>query len=188
MVFMRIFSRAVLAGVTGLAALSGYAAFAAGRDEHAAPAVRQVLPGPVSSGVRVQPEDAGEIERFCSNIADAARDRRYALQAQELETLRADVDKRIAQLEQKRQEYEDWLKRREVFLARAQDNVVDIYGKMKPDAAAERLSALNIEMAAAILMKLDARRSSTILNEMEKKAAASITAIMVSATRREDPT
>jgi flagellar motility protein MotE (MotC chaperone) len=28
-----------------------------------------------------------EVERFCSNIADAARDRRYVLQAKELETL-----------------------------------------------------------------------------------------------------
>ena len=54
-----------------------------------------------------------EIERFCSNIADAARDRRYALQAKELATLQQEVDKRIKLLEEKRAEYESWLKRRE---------------------------------------------------------------------------
>jgi flagellar motility protein MotE (MotC chaperone) len=52
-----------------------------------------------------------EVERFCSNIADAARDRRYQIQAQELATLQADIDKRIAALEEKRKEYEAWLQR-----------------------------------------------------------------------------
>ncbi|MGE0500358.1 MAG: MotE family protein [Rhizobiaceae bacterium] len=131
--------------------------------------------------------EATEIERFCSNIADAARDRRYAMQAAELKQLQSEVDKRIATLESKRAEYEDWLKRREEFLARAEDTVVKIYSKMKPDAAAERLAELRVEVAAGILMKLDTRQAGTILNEMERKAAATLTGIMVSASRREDP-
>lgn len=134
------------------------------------------------------PAEQSEIERFCSNIADAARDRRYALQAQELETLQKDVDKRIKLLEEKRAEYEDWLKRREDFLSKAEDNVVDIYSTMKPDAAAERLAALDATLAAGILMKLDARKAGVILNEMEREAAAALTVIMVSAIRKEDPT
>jgi len=36
-------------------------------------------------------------------------------------------------------------------------------------------------------MKLDPRQASTILNEMESKAAATITGVMVSASRKEDP-
>ena len=132
--------------------------------------------------------DATEIERFCSNIADAARDRRYALQAQELQTLQQEVDKRIAQLEEKRAEYESWLKRREEFLAQAEDNVVKIYSGMRPDAAAERLAEIDVELAAGILMKLDARKAGVILNEMERKAAAVLTGVMASATRRTDPT
>jgi flagellar motility protein MotE (MotC chaperone) len=134
------------------------------------------------------PTEQSEIERFCSNIADAARDRRYALQAQELEKLQKDVDKRIKLLEEKRAEYEDWLKRREDFLSKAEDNVVGIYSTMKPDAAAERLAELDAMLAAGILMKLDSRKAGVILNEMERKAAAALTAIMVSATRKEDPT
>ncbi len=130
---------------------------------------------------------SNDAERFCTNIADAARDQRYALQAEELRSLQAEVDARIAALEEKRAEYEEWLRRRETFLAKAQDNVVDIYGRMRPDAAAERLTELGPELAAGILMKLDARKAGIIMNEMETKAAAGVTSIMASAAREKDP-
>lgn len=130
---------------------------------------------------------SNDVERFCTNITDAARDQRYALQAEELRSLQAEVDARIAALEEKRAEYEEWLSRREKFLAKAQDNVVDIYGRMRPDAAAERLTELGPELAAGILMKLDARKAGIIMNEMETKAAAGVTSIMASAAREKDP-
>jgi flagellar motility protein MotE (MotC chaperone) len=128
-----------------------------------------------------------EVERFCGNIVDAARDRRYSLQAAELAQLQKDVDARIRMLEEKRAEYEEWLARREAFMKNAEESVVQIYRKMKPDAAASQLSELRAEIAASILMKLDARVSSVILNEMETKAAATLTSIMVSAARPKDP-
>ncbi|RUZ60280.1 MotE family protein, partial [Mesorhizobium sp. M7A.F.Ca.US.007.01.1.1] len=136
---------------------------------------------------REKAPDQSEIERFCSNIADAARDRRYVLQAQELKQLQAGIDERMKALDAKKAEYETWLKRREVFLARAEDGVVQIYAGMKPDAAAERLAIVNADLAAAILMKLDSRKASVILNEMDQKAAATLTGIMASAARRVDP-
>lgn len=132
-------------------------------------------------------DDATEVQRFCSNIADAARDRRYAMQTRELERLKVEIDERMKALEAKRLEYEEWLKRRDDFLDKAEDNVVKIYAKMKPDAAAERLSEVKIELAAGILMKLDPRQASTILNEMDRKAAATITGVMASAARKVDP-
>jgi flagellar motility protein MotE (MotC chaperone) len=137
---------------------------------------------------RIPLETGTEVERFCSNIADAARDRRYALQAEELQALQQEVDKRIELLEQKRTEYEAWLKRREVFLAKAEDGVVKIYSGMRPDAAAERLAEMDANLAAGILMKLDARKAGVILNEMERKTAAMLTGVMASASRRNDPT
>ncbi|MFE0019067.1 hypothetical protein ACFWXH_29750 [Mesorhizobium sp. NPDC059054] len=143
---------------------------------------------PLTTGTVAPPSGESEVQRFCSNIADAARDRRYSLQAAELKQLQTEVDKRISALEEKRAEYEEWLKRREVFLARAEDSLVKIYSGMKPDAAAERLASTNVELAAAILMKLDARKASVILNEMNTKAAAALTGIMGSAARRVDPT
>jgi flagellar motility protein MotE (MotC chaperone) len=132
-------------------------------------------------------ESASEIEKFCTGIADAARDRRYSLQAMELKKLKDDIDERIRRLEEKRREYEDWMKRRETFLAKAQEDVVKIYATMKPDAAAERLAELDARLAAGILMKLDSRKAGVIMNEMNSKAAATLTAIMASAARREDP-
>jgi flagellar motility protein MotE (MotC chaperone) len=128
-----------------------------------------------------------DVRRFCSNIADAARDRRYALQKAELENLQKDIDTRIKLLEERRAEYEGWLKRRNDFLVRAEENLVDIYSRMRPDAAAERLAEMNVELAAAILMKLQARKSSIILNEMDSKVAASVSSIMAFAARKQDP-
>lgn len=163
-----ILRRALLAAALGAAVVSG------------GPAATEDAPALARA-------DASEIERFCTNIADAARDRRYAMQAAELRTLQAEVDKRIRTLDEKRIEYESWMKRREEFLAKAQDSVVKIYSTMKPDAAAERLAELRVELAAGILMKLDSRKAGTILNEMDSKAAATLTGIMAAAARREDP-
>lgn len=148
------------------------------------PAATEAVPAALAEAAG----SANEIQRFCASIADAARDRRYSLQARELEQLQKDVDKRIVMLEKKRAEYEAWMTRREKFLAHAQDNVVKIYATMKPDAAAERLAELDALLAAGILMKLDSRKAGVILNEMDTKAAAALTGIMASAARREDPT
>lgn len=122
-----------------------------------------------------------EIQQFCTSIADPARDQRYLLQKQELEKLQADVDKRIAVLEQRRAEYEDWLTRRNAFMKQAEGNLVEIYKKMKPDAAAPQLEEIDPILAAAVIMKLPARQSSLILSEMEAQKAAMVAAIMSSA-------
>ena len=137
---------------------------------------------------RIPLETGTEVERFCSNIADAARDRRYVLQTEELQALQQEVDKRIKLLEEKRADYEAWLKRREDFLAKAEDGVVKIYSGMRPDAAAERLAEMDPKLAAGILMKLEARKAGVILNEMERKKAAMLTSVMAAASRRNDPT
>ena len=125
---------------------------------------------------------ADEIREFCTNIADAARDQRYLLQKQELEKLQKDVDERIKTLEIRRAEYQDWLKRRNDFLKSTEKDLVDIYRKMKPDAAAAQLAELDPEIASAIVMKLPPRQSSTILGEMPADKAAALTRILVSAT------
>ncbi|MDM9626397.1 MotE family protein [Rhizobium sp. S152] len=123
-----------------------------------------------------------EIKQFCTNIADPARDQRYLLQKQELEKLRADVDTRIAEMEKRRDEYQDWLKRRDTFLKQAEAGLTDIYKKMKPDAAASQLQEVKIEVAAAVIMRLSAQQSSLILNEMDPQKAAVIANIIASAS------
>ena len=123
-----------------------------------------------------------EIRQFCTNIAEPARDRRYLLQKQELEKLQADVDARIAVLENRRAEYEDWLKRRNDFLKRAENGLVEIYRTMKPDAAAPQLEEIKVDVAAAIIMKLPPRQSGLILSEMSPDRAAKVAAIITSAS------
>ena len=47
-----------------------------------------------------------------------------------------------------------------------------IYARMRPDAAALQLAALDEETAAAVLTKLEPRTASLILNEMDPAQAA----------------
>jgi flagellar motility protein MotE (MotC chaperone) len=123
-----------------------------------------------------------EIRQFCTNIADAAKDQRYLIQKQELEKLQSDVDQRIAVLEKRKVDYEDWLKRRNDFLARAEEGLVDIYKTMKADAAAPQIQAMKMEVAAAIIMKLPARQSGLILSEMDAQKAAMVASIIAQAS------
>jgi flagellar motility protein MotE (MotC chaperone) len=125
-----------------------------------------------------------EIKAFCANIAEPARDQRYLLQKQELVKLQADVDERIAQLEKRRSEYENWLSQRNEFLKRAEDGLVSIYKGMKPDAAAGQLDLIDPNLASAIIMKLSPRQSSLILSEMAPAKAAALTEIMSAAGSR----
>lgn len=123
-----------------------------------------------------------EIRQFCTNIADAARDQRYLLQKQELEKLHADVEERIAILETRKAEYQDWLARRNEFLVRAEAGLVDIFKTMKADAAAPQLEEMDMEVAAAIIMKMPARQSGSVLSEMDPQKAGMIATIISSAS------
>jgi len=134
-----------------------------------------------SPKVDLSGEISDEIRAFCSNIADAARDQRYLLQKQELDGLQTDIEKRIVELETRRVEYERWLKLRNDFLDKAEDGLVEIYKNMRADSAAEKLELVNINVAAAIVMKLKPRLASQILNEMDAKTAAHLTGIIASA-------
>ena len=122
-----------------------------------------------------------EVQQFCGNIVDAARDQRYLLQKQELEKLQADVDARIGELEKRRAEYESWLQKRNAFIAKARTGLVDIYRTGKPQEVAAQFNEMNINIAAAIIMQLPARQSSLILSEMDTQKAAMVASIMASA-------
>jgi flagellar motility protein MotE (MotC chaperone) len=114
----------------------------------------------------------GRPAQYCAGIANAAADARFTWQKEALTALAKDVEVRIGQLEAKRAEYEEWLRRRQAFLAKADESVTAIYAKMRPEAASQQLTAMDSEAAAAILTRLDARTASAILNEMEPGRAA----------------
>jgi flagellar motility protein MotE (MotC chaperone) len=130
--------------------------------------------------------DAAVIAQFCNALSPAASDGRLAWQARRMEELEAKLRDRIAELEAKRAETAEWLKRREEALKMADEAVVAIYSKMKPDAAAAQFSAMDESGAAAILMKLNPRAAGTVLNEIEAGRAARIAAEMAGVGARRD--
>ena len=119
-----------------------------------------------------------DVRNFCANIVDQARERRYAIQREELEALKAEIADKIAVLEQRRAAFEEWAAKRERFAEAANEGLVAVYASMRPDAAAQRMEELPAELSAALLTKLKPRASAAILNEMSTRDAALITQIM----------
>lgn len=141
----------------------------------AAPSAQRGLPSANAS--------QDEIEKFCGNIDSQAADARFELQSQQLQQLRMQIDDRIKVLEEKREEYENWLNKRNEFLAKAQDSLVNIISKMRPDAAAAQLALVDDFAAAAIMLKLTPRVSSAIMNELPPEKSANLTKVLVSAQK-----
>jgi flagellar motility protein MotE (MotC chaperone) len=134
-------------------------------------------PEPVKPAPEVRPPfDEYVITKYCTSLSSAASDGRLAWQARRIEEMEASLRERVAELEAKRAETADWLKRREDAQRRADESVVAIYAKMKPDAAAAQFSAMDESGAAAILTKLNPRAASIILNEIDATRAARIAA------------
>ena len=127
-----------------------------------------------------------DVAQFCSNIADAALDARVAWQQKGLEAAEEKLRQRIDELEAKRAEYEKWLKLREDFLKKAEENVVEIYSRMNPEAAAQQIANMADDTAAAVLAKLRVRVASAILNEMEPARAAHLADTLGGMRRTDD--
>lgn len=126
-----------------------------------------------------------DVERYCSAIADPAKDARVAIQTQRLQALEVEVNAKIDALEAKRREYQDWMQQRQAFMDSTSAIMVDIYAKMKPDAAASQLATIDRDMAASVLTKLKSRTASTILSEMPANVASELAALIVKKTSKD---
>ncbi len=109
----------------------------------------------------------GDAEKFCTNIVDAASDARFAWEAKTLKDLKTEIETATTALDTKRAELQEVLSRRDEFQKLADQSVVEIYAKMRPEAAAAQLGALDERTAAAVLAKLNSRTASAILSEMD---------------------
>jgi flagellar motility protein MotE (MotC chaperone) len=177
-----------------LLAIGVFAAAGGAMAQTPAGGVRNVMPAPpYATGSGPPPAAAVEVEaevetlvvpgdavdanaaQYCESVADAAADARFVRQAKALREMEAQLEERIAALEEKRAEYEAWLKRREDFLEKADEAIVAIYSQMRPDAAAQQVAVMDPGAAAAILSKLNPRTASAILNEMDPDTAALLT-------------
>ncbi|SEE94741.1 Flagellar motility protein MotE, a chaperone for MotC folding [Rhizobiales bacterium GAS191] len=156
----------------------------AGAPPASAPAASLPVPSAASVGApAASPQSQlaatqNEAQQYCSNIAATAADARFAWQAKRLTELDAQLKQRIAELEAKQAEYKDWLQKRQEFEKKAAESVVAIYSRMRPEAAAAQLAAMDDGTAAAILVKLNARSAGAILNEMDAGRAARLTDAM----------
>ena len=106
---------------------------------------------------------------YCTNLADDAADARFALQLSRLQAAEAAIEERLAELEIRRAEYEEWLDRRRRFMDLAEENLVAIYSGMRPDAASEQLAEMNEFTAAAVIARVAPRTASAILNEIGRR-------------------
>ena len=131
-------------------------------------------------------EPPASVKSYCENIADPALDARFLHQKAELTHLEDELAKKTALLEAKKTEFQEWLKRRDDFINKAEGSLVKLYSKIKPDAAALQLAALDEEAAAALLLKLSAKSSSAILDQMETAKAARLVSVMIGAARPSD--
>jgi flagellar motility protein MotE (MotC chaperone) len=127
------------------------------------------------------------VQQYCANIANPAAEARFAWQKQALADIERQLGERIALLDAKTAELQRWVTRRDEFIDKARQNLVQIYTRMRPDAAASQLTAMDEETASAVLLKLEPRTASLILNEMEPAQAARLTSIIGGAARSAPP-
>src|SRR5262249_16803158 len=106
-----------------------------------------------------------EVMQFCSNVTDPAVDARLAWQLKELEKAESQLRERIAEVEAKRAEYEKWMALRDEFLKKAEASMVEIYSRMRPEAAAPQIAGMADETAAAVLPNLTPKNSTAIFND-----------------------
>jgi flagellar motility protein MotE (MotC chaperone) len=145
--------------------------------------VREPGSDPAMKSLDAAGTGASPAQQYCANIADAAADARFAWQKNTLAEVQQEVDRRVAMLEAKIAEYQKWLARRDEFSKKANQSLVNIYSRMRPDAAALQLVKMDEETAAAVLIKLDARIASLILNEIPPAQAARLAGTIAGAAR-----
>jgi flagellar motility protein MotE (MotC chaperone) len=129
---------------------------------------------------KVTPDKAPDIEasRFCANAAPSIAEARVAWETKQLGDLDAQVKQRLADLEKAKASVQDWVTRRDAMLKSASDDLVAIYARMEPQAAATQIASMDDQMAAAILGKLKASAAGAILNEMEADRASKLAVVL----------
>ena len=120
---------------------------------------------------------------YCESFRDVASEARFGWQASKLEELQNEVAKATDKLESERQELQRWVDRRDRFISRANEQLIAIYQKMKPDVAAGHISELDDETASALLLKLQPRVTSLIFNEMTAARAARLVSLISGASK-----
>ena len=125
-----------------------------------------------------QPDVASVIRSYCTNNGAAAADARSAWQATRIRELEGRLEHKATELAALMEDARAWVLKREAILTKAEDGIVAIYAKMRPEAAAQQLAAMDEALVVAILLKMNARGAGSILTEMNPEQAARLTKAM----------
>ena len=111
---------------------------------------------------------------YCKNIRNDALDARYRWQVGKLKDIAVRVDEKIRTLSSKTEELRKWYEMRQQFVRQATTKLVEIFERMRAEAAAAQLTKLAPATAAALILKLETGKASAILNEMSPVRAAEL--------------
>lgn len=143
------------------------------------PWTRTVLAEPrkeeTSKGKDSRAMSVSDARQYCANVAAAAGIARNARQENALVEIERQIDRRVSELEAKRVELQELLDRHDAFVRKADEHIVAIYARMRPEAAAAQLADMDEDQAAALLFRLQPKYSSAILNEMDASHAVVLT-------------
>jgi flagellar motility protein MotE (MotC chaperone) len=134
----------------------------------------------------VSVEGVKGVEIFCGAVAASANSTRLAWQEERIKSLQAQLVIKIAELDAKEAEVRAWVRKREELLAKANESLTAIYAKMKPEASAAQIAAMDDDSAAAILLKLKPSTASAVLGEMEASRAARLADLLSGATAKSE--
>ena len=130
---------------------------------------------------RLPPHIREDYQKYCYNIADEARDARYARQKLLLQRMRRRLQDLMRRLEEKSAEYRRWVKAREDIRRRMTRSMIEAYAKMEPEVAAQQIAQMEYAVAVAILTGLEPKKASAILGEMEPRVAGRLVNVIVGA-------
>lgn len=115
---------------------------------------------------------------FCAALRDPAAEARFAWQANTLKGLEAKLADTVKKLEERKAELQLLTDQRAAEVKQAETRMTEIFSRMRPDAAALQLAAMDQSVAIAVLGKLPPRAASAVLNEMEASRAAQLAEVM----------
>ncbi len=141
----------------------------------AIPAVAQTQ-APKAAPVAAAP--TSDAASFCEALRDPAAEARFAWQANTLKGLEAKLADTLKKLEERKAELQLLTDQRAAEIRQAEARMSDIFSRMRPDAAALQLAAMDQGAALAVLGKLSPRAASAVLNEMEASRAAQLAEAM----------
>lgn len=115
-----------------------------------------------------------EQQQYCANVAASSETLRLERRRKDLAELESEVSKKLQALETRQSELRALVDRLDGFEGKASEALVGLYSRMKPDAAAAQIAALDEDVAAALVMQLKTKVSSAILGEMSAARAAAL--------------